>query len=160
MVSRSFARARSAGQPTIASRKKAGNCGRRAVRLCEDVAFVVQLDMAFEDGGCRVMSDGDENTVEGALGNFVSLDVTQLRAGDARRVVVADNVFHHVVPKNFDFRICEQPLLQNFFRAQLVAAMDERSSRTGVLVEIGETRAIFSDPKDDRTANYVTGKFG
>jgi ABC-type phosphate transport system ATPase subunit len=38
--------------------------------------------------------------------------------------------------------------------------MDERSSRTGVLVEIDETRSIFSNPKDERTANYVTGKFG
>ena len=32
--------------------------------------------------------------------------------------------------------------------------------RTGVLVEAGRTEQIFSDPKDQRTADYVAGRFG
>jgi phosphate transport system ATP-binding protein len=35
---------------------------------------------------------------------------------------------------------------------------DER--RTGELVEFGETRQIFTNPKDERTEAYITGRFG
>ena len=35
---------------------------------------------------------------------------------------------------------------------------DER--RTGELVEFGETRAIFTSPRDQRTEAYITGRFG
>jgi phosphate transport system ATP-binding protein len=33
-------------------------------------------------------------------------------------------------------------------------------SRTGVLVEVGRTQDIFASPKDQRTADYVAGRFG
>jgi phosphate transport system ATP-binding protein len=36
----------------------------------------------------------------------------------------------------------------------------ERSGGPGVLVEIDDTDTIFSKPKDSRTEDYVTGKFG
>ena len=36
----------------------------------------------------------------------------------------------------------------------------ERSGGPGVLVEIDETDTIFSNPRDKRTEDYVTGKFG
>ena len=32
--------------------------------------------------------------------------------------------------------------------------------RTGVLVEFGRTRKVFSTPTDERTEQYVTGRFG
>jgi phosphate transport system ATP-binding protein len=32
--------------------------------------------------------------------------------------------------------------------------------RTGMLVEFGRTRKIFSTPSDERTEQYVTGRFG
>jgi phosphate transport system ATP-binding protein len=35
---------------------------------------------------------------------------------------------------------------------------DER--RTGELVEFGETQAIFTNPRDQRTEAYITGRFG
>jgi phosphate transport system ATP-binding protein len=41
-----------------------------------------------------------------------------------------------------------------------VEATAESESRTGVLVEYGRTDTIFSNPSDDRTENYVTGRFG
>jgi phosphate transport system ATP-binding protein len=34
------------------------------------------------------------------------------------------------------------------------------TGRTGVLVEIDSTRRIFTDPQDERTHDYVTGRFG
>ena len=36
----------------------------------------------------------------------------------------------------------------------------ENDSRTGVLVEYDSTEKIFSAPADERTENYVTGRFG
>jgi phosphate transport system ATP-binding protein len=32
--------------------------------------------------------------------------------------------------------------------------------RTGTLVEYGRTKIIFSTPTDERTEQYVTGRFG
>ncbi len=36
----------------------------------------------------------------------------------------------------------------------------ESDTRTGLLVEVDETDKIFSKPSDERTENYVTGRFG
>jgi phosphate transport system ATP-binding protein len=36
----------------------------------------------------------------------------------------------------------------------------ESDRRTGVLVEFDRTETIFSNPSDDRTENYITGRFG
>jgi phosphate transport system ATP-binding protein len=37
---------------------------------------------------------------------------------------------------------------------------EESDTRTGVLVEYGQTQQIFEDPVDDRTKAYVTGRMG
>jgi phosphate transport system ATP-binding protein len=37
---------------------------------------------------------------------------------------------------------------------------EESDRRTGVLVEYDHTEKIFSNPSDERTENYVTGRFG
>jgi phosphate transport system ATP-binding protein len=37
---------------------------------------------------------------------------------------------------------------------------EERDHRTGILVEYDETPAIFTNPSDTRTEDYVTGRFG
>jgi phosphate transport system ATP-binding protein len=44
-----------------------------------------------------------------------------------------------------------------FFTTEVNEASDVR---TGVLVEFDRTEKIFSNPSDDRTENYVTGRFG
>ena len=36
----------------------------------------------------------------------------------------------------------------------------ESDRRTGVLVEFNPTTKVFSNPDDDRTEMYVTGRFG
>jgi phosphate transport system ATP-binding protein len=37
---------------------------------------------------------------------------------------------------------------------------DHGRARCGVLVEYDETTAVFSNPSDERTENYITGRFG
>jgi len=44
-----------------------------------------------------------------------------------------------------------------FFTTEVSAESDRR---TGVLVEFADTDKIFSNPDDERTENYVTGRFG
>jgi len=44
-----------------------------------------------------------------------------------------------------------------FFTAELDATNDQR---TGTLVEYDATARIFSNPSDERTENYITGRFG
>ena len=44
-----------------------------------------------------------------------------------------------------------------FFTAELDATTDQR---TGLLVEYDITTSIFSNPADERTENYITGRFG
>jgi phosphate transport system ATP-binding protein len=36
----------------------------------------------------------------------------------------------------------------------------ESDRRTGVLVEFGRTQKMFSNPNDERTERYITGRFG
>jgi phosphate transport system ATP-binding protein len=44
-----------------------------------------------------------------------------------------------------------------FFTAELDSTTDQR---TGLLVEYDDTTTIFSNPADERTENYITGRFG
>ena len=45
--------------------------------------------------------------------------------------------------------------------AFFTAEVDKKSEqRTGVLVEYDATARIFSNPRDERTENYITGRFG
>ena len=44
-----------------------------------------------------------------------------------------------------------------FFTADIHS---ENDRRTGILVEVDSTQKIFSNPSDERTENYVTGRFG
>ena len=37
---------------------------------------------------------------------------------------------------------------------------DERGDRSGVLVEYDATQKIFTSPSEQRTEDYVTGRFG
>jgi phosphate transport system ATP-binding protein len=44
-----------------------------------------------------------------------------------------------------------------FFTAEV---NEEQDRRTGLLVEYDRTEHIFTNPTDERTENYVTGRFG
>jgi phosphate transport system ATP-binding protein len=44
--------------------------------------------------------------------------------------------------------------------SDFTAFFNTDESRTGELVEMGLTREIFTNPKDKRTEDYITGRFG
>jgi phosphate transport system ATP-binding protein len=41
-----------------------------------------------------------------------------------------------------------------------VEVQEEQDRRTGILVEYDSTETIFTTPADERTEQYVTGRFG
>lgn len=115
-----------------------GMSGGQQQRLCIARAIAVQPDVILMDEPCSALDPVSTGKVEDLM-----LELKE----DYTIVIVTHNMQQAA-------RVSD---LTAFFT---VAAMDETSNRTGVLVEIDETRSIFSNPKDERTANYVTGKFG
>ena len=115
-----------------------GMSGGQQQRLCIARAIAVQPDVILMDEPCSALDPVSTGKVEDLM-----LELKE----DYTIVIVTHNMQQAA-------RVSD---LTAFFT---VAAMDETSNRTGVLVEIDETRNIFSNPKDERTANYVTGKFG
>jgi len=115
-----------------------GMSGGQQQRLCIARAIAVQPDVILMDEPCSALDPVSTGKVEDLM-----LELKE----DYTIVIVTHNMQQAA-------RVSD---LTAFFT---VAAMNESSNRTGVLVEIDETRSIFSNPKDERTANYVTGKFG
>ena len=115
-----------------------GMSGGQQQRLCIARAIAVQPDVILMDEPCSALDPVSTGKVEDLM-----LELKK----DYTIVIVTHNMQQAA-------RVSD---LTAFFT---VAAMDQTNSRTGVLVEIDETRNIFSNPKDERTANYVTGKFG
>jgi phosphate transport system ATP-binding protein len=44
--------------------------------------------------------------------------------------------------------------------SDMAAFMMMEQDKAGVLVEYGPTAQLFTDPKDKRTEDYITGRFG
>jgi phosphate transport system ATP-binding protein len=120
------------------NRPGAGLSGGQQQRLCIARAIAVQPDVILMDEPCSALDPVSTGKVEDLM-----LELKE----DYTIVIVTHNMQQAA-------RVSD---LTAFFT---VAAMDDTNNRTGVLVEIDETRNIFSNPKDERTSNYVTGKFG
>jgi phosphate transport system ATP-binding protein len=46
------------------------------------------------------------------------------------------------------------------FTAMMMVTEKEEGKRTGTVIEYGETRQLFTKPRDSRTEDYITGRFG
>src|SRR5690606_26926917 len=103
----------------------AGDAGRRRIRRGDDVAAGLHVELALEQRRRRLVADGDEDAVGGHLLDGTGLDVPDPGAGHRRRVVAAQHLLEHAVPDHPDAVVREQAVLQDLFRPQLVAAVDE-----------------------------------
>jgi phosphate transport system ATP-binding protein len=54
----------------------------------------------------------------------------------------------------------QQAARVSHFTAFFTAEVDDRQVRHGRLIEFDDTDRIFTNPADDRTEAYVTGRFG
>jgi phosphate transport system ATP-binding protein len=62
--------------------------------------------------------------------------------------------------KEFTIVIVTHNMQQAARVSDYTAMMMMRSDRAGEMIEFDETAQIFTKPKDKRTEDYVTGRFG
>ena len=115
-----------------------GMSGGQQQRLCIARALATNPDVILMDEPCSALDPIATGRIE---------DLIQELKQDYTVVIVTHNMQQAA-------RVSDRTA---FFTAQVDA---ENDRRTGLLVEYDDTEKIFSNPSDERTENYVTGRFG
>jgi len=112
--------------------------GGQQQRLCIARAIAVEPDVILMDEPCSALDPIATARIE---------DLMQELKRDYTIVIVTHNM--------------QQAARVSDMTAFLTAEVDEeKGTRTGVLVEYDRTQKIFTNPDDDRTEAYITGRFG
>jgi phosphate transport system ATP-binding protein len=112
--------------------------GGQQQRLCIARCIAVQPDVILMDEPCSALDPIATGKIE---------DLMQDLKSEYTILIVTHNMQQAA-------RVSE---MTAFFTAEV---HEEQDRRTGVLVEYDRTEAIFTNPADERTENYVTGRFG
>ena len=112
--------------------------GGQQQRLCIARCIAVQPDVILMDEPCSALDPIATGRIE---------DLMQDLKDDYTIVIVTHNMQQAA-------RVSD---MTAFFTAEVKGHQDRR---TGVLVEFDRTERIFTNPNDERTENYVTGRFG
>jgi phosphate transport system ATP-binding protein len=115
-----------------------GLSGGQQQRLCIARAIAVRPDVLLMDEPCSALDPIATSKIE---------DLMQELKHDYTIVIVTHNMQQAA-------RVSDRTA---FFTAEVNETSD---TRTGILVEFDQTEVIFSNPTDQRTENYVTGRFG
>ncbi len=115
-----------------------GMSGGQQQRLCIARALATNPDVLLMDEPCSALDPIATGRIE---------DLIQELKRDYTVVIVTHNMQQAA-------RVSDRTA---FFTAQIDSDNDRR---TGLLVEYDDTETIFSNPRDERTENYVTGRFG
>jgi phosphate transport system ATP-binding protein len=115
-----------------------GMSGGQQQRLCIARAIAVNPDVLLMDEPCSALDPIATGAIEDLMREIKS---------EYTIVIVTHNMQQAA-------RVSDQTA---FFSVEVNQQSD---TRTGVLVEVGETERIFSNPTDERTERYVTGRFG
>ena len=115
-----------------------GLSGGQQQRLCIARCIAVQPDVILMDEPCSALDPIATGRIE---------DLMQEIKSDYSIVIVTHNMQQAA-------RVSD---MTAFFTAEV---HEEQDRRTGVLVEHDRTEHIFQTPSDERTENYVTGRFG
>ena len=112
--------------------------GGQQQRLCIARCIAVQPDVILMDEPCSALDPIATGRIE---------DLMQEIKKDYTIVIVTHNMQQAA-------RVSD---VTAFFTAEV---SEDQDRRTGVLVEFDKTETIFTNPGDERTENYVTGRFG
>ena len=112
--------------------------GGQQQRLCIARAIAVNPEVVLMDEPCSALDPVATARIE---------DLMERMKHDYTIVIVTHNMQQAA-------RISDRTA---FFSTEVNEAGD---TRTGVLVEFDDTAKIFSNPSDERTENYITGRFG
>ncbi len=115
-----------------------GLSGGQQQRLCIARAIAVDPDVLLMDEPCSALDPIATARIE---------DLMQEIKQDYTIMIVTHNMQQAA-------RVSDTTA---FFTAD---AHSQNDTRTGILVEVATTQKIFSNPSDERTENYVTGRFG
>ncbi len=115
-----------------------GLSGGQAQRLCIARAIATNPEVLLMDEPCSALDPIATGKVE---------DLMQELKSEYTIVIVTHNMQQAA-------RVSDHTA---FFTAEVDS---ENDRRTGVLVEADLTETIFSNPSDERTENYITGRFG
>ena len=111
--------------------------GGQQQRLCIARAIAVQPEVILMDEPCSALDPISTGKIE---------DLMRELAETYTIVIVTHNM--------------QQAARVSHFTAFFTAEVDDRQVRYGRLVEFNDTDRIFTNPTDDRTEAYVTGRFG
>ena len=112
--------------------------GGQQQRLCIARCIAVQPDVILMDEPCSALDPIATGRIE---------DLMQELKSDYSIVIVTHNMQQAA-------RVSD---MTAFFTAEV---HEQQDRRTGVLVEYDRTDRIFTNPAEERTENYVTGRFG
>jgi phosphate transport system ATP-binding protein len=115
-----------------------GLSGGQQQRLCIARAIAVRPDVILMDEPCSALDPIATGRIE---------ELMQELKREYTIVIVTHNMQQAA-------RVSDRTA---FFTAEVNEKSD---TRTGILVEFDRTDKIFSNPSDERTENYVTGRFG
>jgi phosphate transport system ATP-binding protein len=112
--------------------------GGQQQRLCIARAIATRPDVILMDEPCSSLDPIATQRIE---------DLMQELLTDYTIVIVTHNMQQAA-------RVSDRTA---FFTVEV---SEESGHRTGTIVEVAETEAIFTNPTDPRTEDYVTGRFG
>src|SRR5690348_12449067 len=115
-----------------------GLSGGQAQRLCIARTLAVEPDVVLMDEPCSALDPIATSAIE---------DLMKAIKSEYTIVIVTHNMQQAT-------RVSDRTAFFSVLRNE------ESDTRTGVLVEYGQTQQIFEDPKDSRTEAYVTGQVG
>ncbi|THV27024.1 phosphate ABC transporter ATP-binding protein PstB [Glycomyces paridis] len=111
--------------------------GGQQQRLCIARAIAVQPEVLLMDEPCSALDPIATARIEELMNELVR---------DYTIVIVTHNM--------------QQAARVSDATAFFSAAIDDAGERYGFLVEFDETQRLFSNPSDQRTEDYITGRFG
>ncbi len=118
-----------------------GLSGGQQQRLCIARAIAVEPDVVLMDEPCSALDPIATGRIE---------DLMQELKDEYTIVIVTHNMQQAA-------RVSDRTA---FFTTEVDKPTTTGDTRTGLLVEYDATEKIFSNPSDERTENYVTGRFG